>query len=92
MIFGCESTKSFHLAGNKRRDIFKGDPGFKSNQVTEFFCEKIKDTEHKGKSMRFQAATVEKEKPKRNWKKGIVKRGIELEKIIVQCDTKWEDH
>lgn len=54
MIFGCESTKSFHLTGNKGRDTFKGDPGFKSNQVTEFFCEKIKDTEHKGKSIGFK--------------------------------------
>ena len=67
--------------GGRKRDIFKGDPGFKSNQVTEFFCEKIKDTEHNGKSMRVQAAIVEKEKP-------TVKGGIELGKIIRQCDTK----
>ena len=45
----------------------------------------IKDTEHNVKSMRVQAAAVEKEKP-------TVKGGIELEKIIMQYDTKWEDH
>lgn len=40
----------------------------------------IKDTEHNGKSMRVQAAAVEK--------KPTVKGGIELEKIIMQYDTK----